>query len=126
MAPLELRNIRAYFAQGKQKRGTCNGWETNAVFFPLRIDYVMQAARTRWAGLSPEDRIVVARAFEDAIEKPYLVGDYKLSFRNLSTGKIIAIHEFRVGFIGFVIFTAGQAAILFDFSLDQDIGLAAE
>jgi hypothetical protein len=108
--------------------GDKNGRETRVpLLVSERIDAVMQPARERWNTLSPEDRATVSYAFVDAVKNPYKVGDYKLTFRKLrAAGTPFEVHEFRIGFVSFVLITAGFLVILYDFWIDEAIALAAE
>jgi hypothetical protein len=87
----------------------------------------MKPAKKRWQKLSFEDRTVIAYAFRDALRNPRCVGDYTFClYKMRSTGEVVQVHEFRIGFANFVFIDTAAALNIYDFWLDDDLALAAE
>jgi hypothetical protein len=88
---------------------------------------VLGPAQRRWRRLSPEDRAVVTYAFEDALRHPNAIGDYTLSlYKSRLTKQVFLVHQFRIGFVSFVLLDTKTMQFLYDFQIDEDIALAAE
>ena len=88
---------------------------------------MMGPARQRWQSLSFEDQALLAFAFRDATRNPIRVGDYVLRFhRHSTTGEVVSVHQFRIGFANFILVETSSTLFVFDLWLDEDLALAAE
>jgi hypothetical protein len=87
---------------------------------------MLTPAKTRWKNLPLDDRVVLSIAFQDAMTNPDRVVDYKWRYHRLRSGKVIEIHEFRLGFSHFVIIKTKASAFIYDLWVEAGIALAAE
>jgi archaellum biogenesis ATPase FlaH len=92
---------------------------------------MLAPARDRWQRLPLDDRRVVALAFSDAVSYPNRVGDYILTFRRLKTRNkvvVVTLHQFRIGFVNFILVDAAPLIVMHDFWFDDDyeVALVAE
>ena len=92
----------------------------------IKLD-MMGPARRRWQSIPFDDRVLLAFAFRDATNNPIRVADYILRFhKHSTTGEVVSIHQFRIGFANFILIETSSTLFIFDLWLDDNIALAAE
>lgn len=92
----------------------------------IKLD-MLGPAKRRWKSLAWDDRVILAHAFRDATLNPTRVADYTLQFHHHeSSGEVILIHKFRIGFATFILIDTSKTLFIFDLWLDDEIAIAAE
>lgn len=84
---------------------------------------ICSRARVRWNALSIEDRIVLDIAYRDALARPYLISDMRISKRKLKSGIVVTINEIRFGYSNFVIIEYLSRYYILDLWLESGIYL---
>ena len=86
----------------------------------------MPNAQARWSRLTPDERVVLTEALEDALRRPQRVGDYVLEFHRLRPqNRIYMLHRFRFGYAHYEIVNIDNRYFLYDLWLDEEV-VAAE